>query len=349
MTVENKMIVQQYDPFHEGPQLGIIKDEPNEVYHATDAISNSKLACFRKRKYKFYKKYVKKNLIEEEKEKDYFVFGGAGHCLVLEGQAEFDRRYIVEPVNAPKKPTKARHEYKAKISPEAEDRLQFWEHFRDQADTEDKEVLTQKQMRVLQYVKWSIDENEVATSLLSEIMPELTFRCSLGWTLAQVRVDGFIESCSHDLAEYLNEAYAFMLNKEIYEGDSIALDLKTCVTLTRDDSGSFFKHFGELGYYIQDQFYREVVSKVMGKKLNHFLFIGAEKQEPFETVVGSTDQEDLALAYSELQFDLEELKKCYQTNKWFSFSQEKIIMLSIPGYKRSQAEQRLKMERSRNE
>ena len=341
------MEILQFDPNQKSPQLGIIRGESNDYYHSVEAVSNSKLAIFRKRKYLYYKKYVAKNLPEEFKKMDYFTFGGAAHCFILEGQEAFERNYIVEPVDAPDKPKKARHEYKTAIKPEAEEKLAFWEQF--QIEAAGLEIISQAQFRVMQYVKWSIDQNEVATALIAEIEPELTFRVDLGWRLAQVRVDGFIESCSPELAEYLNTAYADRLMKEVMPGDSIAIDLKTCATLTRDDSGSFQKHFGEHGYYIQDQLYREVVSDVLGRPLDHFIFIACEKQEPFETVVVSTDPADLELALSELKFDLEELKKCYRRKEWFSFPQEQVMLQAIPHWHRGRAEMRLSQERSRND
>ncbi len=342
------MEIKTFDPNQESAQLGIIRNESNDFYHAVEAISNSKLAIFRKRKYLYYKKFVAKNLPEEFKKPDYFVFGGAAHCFILEGQDAFDRQYIVEPAEAPSKPAKPRHEYvdQNKIAAATLAKLEYWEKF--EIEAAGLEIISQKQFRVMQYVKWAIDRHEVATALIAEIEPELTFRVNLGWRLAQVRVDGFIESCSAELAAYLNEAYREVLCKEVMPGDSIAIDLKTCATLTKDDSGSFHKHFGELGYYIQDQFYREVVSAVMGRPLDHFIFIVAEKQEPFEAAVISTDPADLELALSELKFDLEELRKCYKDKTWFSYPQEEIIAVSIPGWHRSRAEMRLSQERSRN-
>ena len=343
------MEIQTYQPT-ETPMLGVIKDEPNEIYHGNKAISNSMLAYFRKRKYLFYKKFVTKTLIEEPKAKDYFTFGGAGHCLILEGQGEFEKRYMIEPVDAPKKPTKPRHEYKSAIKPEAEARLVFWENFNSIAEEHGKEVLSQKQMRTLFYVNNSVEQSEIATALIAEIKPELTFRCDLGWTMLQVRLDGFIESCSAHLAEFLNESLAnTSYYKKVEAGDTIAIDLKTCATLTAEDSGSYDKHVGEHGYYIQDRLYREVVERVTGKPLDHFFFIPVEKQEPFETDVRFTDPDDLALANEILFMDLTEMKNCFRTKAWMSLNNGTIKSQSISGWHKSRAEMRIKLERARNE
>jgi len=342
------MEIQKYYPT-ELPLLGVIKDEPNQAYHDNEAVSNSWMSLFRKRKYLFWKKYIKRNLPKEEKEKDYFTFGGAGHCLILEGQEEFEKRYMIEPVDAPKKPTKVQRDA-AKPSALAIERIKFWENFKSIAQEHGKEILSQKQMRVLFYVNDSVEQNEIATALIAEIEPELTFRCNLGWTMLQVRLDGFIESCPAHLAEFLNEALAnTSYYKKVEAGDTIAIDLKTCATLTAEDSGSYDKHVGEHGYYIQDRLYREVVERVTGKPLDHFFFIPTEKQEPFETDVRFTDPDDLALANEILFMDLTELKNCFRTKAWMSLNNGTIKSQSISSWHKSRAEMRIKSERARNE
>jgi len=321
------------------PQLGAILDEPNSVYHGHDAISNSKLSVFRKRRYLYYRKYVKKDLFEEV-DKEYFLIGQAAHTLILEGIDVFNETYKVAPEDAPKRPLKKREYYVGKIQANTEEALTFWEKF--DYECEGFVVLTDKQWTGIKALKDSVFRNEVAEALLSEGVAEVSFRVDMGWTLAQVRADKYIHECSVSLAAYLNDAYPMDMLRHVEEGDSIVTDLKSCATLTEDDRGSFQRGFGDHEYYVQDALYREVIGSVMHKPLDHFFFIAGEKQEPFESAVWCTETRDLDLAVDGLKYDLQALKNCHETKNWFSFPVDQVIPIGIPGWKRKKAEERIR-------
>ena len=61
-----------------------IRGEPSEVYHATDAISHSKLEVFRRRPALYHRKYVLK--VVPDADSSAFAIGRATHAAVLEPQ-----------------------------------------------------------------------------------------------------------------------------------------------------------------------------------------------------------------------------------------------------------------------
>ena len=61
-----------------------IRGEPSEVYHATDAISHSKLEVFRRRPALYHRKYVMK--VVPDADSSAFAIGRATHAAVLEPQ-----------------------------------------------------------------------------------------------------------------------------------------------------------------------------------------------------------------------------------------------------------------------
>lgn len=311
------------------PPLGRIDDESNLDYHRTDetygcrVLSNSRLQTFRERPLLYKKKYVSKEIVEKF-EAEHFLVGHSSHVLILEGEEKYLAEHLVAP--AINKRTKA-----GKLE---------WEALLARCEDENLTLLTQEQDTTNRALKRSVDANELATKLLSESVPEVSFRVNWGYFFAQVRTDGFIESCSAQLAQNLTDWGLNYNGNGVNKGDSIILDYKTCATLSEQKHGCFQRHIYDLGYCYQEQLYRQIVSEVQGRPVNHFLFIASEKCEPFETVVINIPDEDKQLALQVLKVDLENLYNCYKGNRPWAMHQG-VIQSGFNNWQRRELESRL--------
>lgn len=288
------------------PPLGRIDNESNLDYHRTDEkygcriLSNSRLQTFRERPLLYKKKYVTKEIVEEF-EAEHFLVGHSSHVLVLEGEGKYNAEYVIAPaINKRTKAGKAE-----------------WDALVEDCAQRGVAILTAEQDATNQALKRSVDSNELAAKLLAESTPEISWRVNWNFFFTQVRTDGFIGSCSAGLAELLTDYGLNFSGNGVKPGDTIAIDFKTCATLTKDKHASFQRHIFDLGYCYQEQLYRQVVGEVLGKPVDHFLFISTEKSEPFETIVVNIPDEDKRLALEVLRLDLENLFNCYRRkNPW---------------------------------
>lgn len=88
-----------YPPRLEGqppfPAAGIYFGMPEEVYHAIHAASTSGLKTFAASPADYWEDSVLNPEREERESRDYFDYGKAIHCLVLEGEEVYAARYVI--------------------------------------------------------------------------------------------------------------------------------------------------------------------------------------------------------------------------------------------------------------
>lgn len=302
---------------------GKIVDLPNEEYHAAPAISHSKLEDFRSRASYYHAKHIDKRVAKEDTED--LLIGHASHTLVLEGITEYEKRYAVEPADAPRRPTKAQINAK-KPSEETVKTIEFWNEWDD--GHKGACVLSAGIDRLNRSIAKSVRNNAVASALLSDpdFVPEITWRVRLRCGLyLQCRTDGWIESVSKTTSDVLKAA-----NLSIEAGESIALDFKTCESLSNGEFGAFDKAIVNYGYHRQQAFYTPIVQTVRNKVVDHFIFVAAEKQEPFETGVYRLDGDALKVGADENAESLSSLISCYKSNDWPGIPQNVVLKISLP-------------------
>jgi hypothetical protein len=310
---------------------GKIVDLPNEEYHAAPAISHSKLEDFRSRASYYHAKYIDKRVAKEDTED--LLVGHSAHTLVLEGACAYEDRYAVEPADAPRRPTKAQVNAK-KPSEETLKTIEFWKAW----DEENKGacVLTSGIERLNRSIAGSVRKNAVAAALLTDpgFVPEITWRLRLRNGLyLQCRTDGWIESVAKATSDALKAA-----NLNVEPGESLALDFKTCESLTKGEFGAFDKAIVNYGYHRQQAFYTPIVQAVRGKVVDHFIFIAAEKQEPFETGVYRLDGDALKVGADENAENLQALIQCYKSDDWPGIPQNVVMKISLPEWYLRRAE-----------
>lgn len=136
-----------------GEQLRI-EDLPNDIYHAVQGVSASKLKLFIECPYKYHAMYVAMTMAF--KEKQYFSFGRAGHTTILEPH-KFDREFTCMP------------DYSGSGSVAKKDL------FKAQAAREGKEILTQEQWDAQSLLRKSIDAHPTAKRFLSGGVAEVSY------------------------------------------------------------------------------------------------------------------------------------------------------------------------------
>ena len=107
-----------------------LKKMSNAEYHALDYVSKSHLDEVNKSPFHYWDKYINPNRVIQEPTKQ-MILGSAFHTLVLEPEL-FDKEYIVESANAPKRPTETQRNAK-KPSNQTLSAIAFWDSFDDKA------------------------------------------------------------------------------------------------------------------------------------------------------------------------------------------------------------------------
>jgi hypothetical protein len=297
--------------------LGMIENEPIEVYHATRAISKSKLDDFcppEGRPSYFWRKHLLGS-VHEPKSK-VFELGNAAHTMILEGSGAFNERYAVD---RPWGRKKIEREAKAAYVAEAKLKGKKW------LDRDEGEMVCRMAM--------AARENTVANELLRCGKPEITWRIKTPAFLVQCRTDWWVEEVSPELA-------ALVPFLEV--GEPVFADLKTCNTLNEDGKASIQRNIREFGYHKQHAFYREVIGAVRKSKglraPRAMLIIAVEKSEPFECGVYCVEPGDVDMATEQIVSSLGLLAQCFANDSWPGVPQNEVIPVGLKPWDKKKAE-----------
>ncbi|MEM7789778.1 MAG: PD-(D/E)XK nuclease-like domain-containing protein [Verrucomicrobiota bacterium] len=293
------MKLQHYNPSADGGQFGVIVGEPNDVYHANDAISNSDLSLFIKNPKRF--EALRNGDIEKES-KACYTLGSLFHLVSLEGIEAYNERYVLN-IHEPKKPTpqqlrahgnfgnidkptKAQLEAFQRQSQLIEAYENFWKVH------EGKESVRLEDDQTARAMRDSMLDDEDALEILygfEEMHKELTVR-----------------------TEKLKHGFSVQAKLDIYdEQTNRIIDLKSVHKLDQ-----FRKEVWDFGYYRQAAFYSLVAELVFGKPIQEFLFIAVEASAPHEVGVFKCDEDFIAQGIAEIKAGLTHLGKCLKENSF---------------------------------
>lgn len=273
---------------------------PNELYHGGPGISKSGLDLIRRSPahYIFQKKYPRPSTPT-------LIFGSALHSLVLEPD-QFDKEFIAEPDNAPRRPTERQINAK---NPSAETlkSVEFWNKFDN--DAAGKIIISSKpdyakgpvwgasDWDKLRRMRDSVFDHPIASVLLDSGIPELTGY----WKDAHPRTD--TQRLCKIRMDWYNDAH------------NLIVDLKT----TMDASYTkFSRSIIDFRYYVQDGFYREGMRQ-LSKPVNDFVFIAIEKDPPYAVACYRIDKSDLKMRDfidNEWQRDVRTYHECQTKDDW---------------------------------
>lgn len=117
--------------------------------------------------------------------------------------------------------------------------------------------------------------------------------------------------------------------------DGIIIDVKTTASANPDE---FSKSIWNYRYHVQAAFYLHLARLAIGEQFKDFVWICLEKTKPFDDMaIYTPDEGTLDFGQQMFRKNLNELAKCYQTNKWPGYSNN-IEQIALPNWAWNKAE-----------
>lgn len=225
------------------------------------------------------------------------------HLALLEPE-RFMKDTVLEPDDAPKKPTKAQLEA-AKKSDKTLAAIAWWDDWN--ARHAGKLVMSRDDLSAVNEAKASVHANREASELLSGATVELAM-------FRTVTVDG-IKIRTKGKADIVTAGRWIADIKTVQRG---AANL--------DDFGASIAHWG---YHMQAPWYMDLHNGIAGDEADNFepgfesyvpkagwKFIVVEKEAPFDVVVMELDEEDIRIGREQNKKSLQVLAACVREGRW---------------------------------
>ena len=267
--------------------------ETNAQYHGNPAVSHSKLEVFRRRPRLYQMRYVTRELPAPEPTAA-FRIGSAAHCAILEPD-KFPTQYAQRPEG---------------IDRRTKEGKAAWESFTQQHAG--KDFLDAEEWQQISAMMEAVRANPLASQLLAQGTPELSWRVETGAIPLQCRTDWFAH-----------------IGCALTGGRPYVADLKTIDSLDADAFRSFEKACFQFGYHRQAGFYLPLITEIIGAPVTDFFFIAVEKQAPHGVAVFKLTDEAIATGQDESLADLRRLKICRETDVWPNIEPE-VTELGLP-------------------
>lgn len=287
--------------------LGKILGESDTDYHATPALSKSKLDDFLYLPALYHAKHIAKTIPNEETEA--LDIGRAVHALALEGAAAYSERFATVPEDAPKRPT-AKQVNAKKPSPETLAAIDFWQEFNHVNGS--KTILSPKAEQVAHGCAAGIRANPTAAILLKGAETEVSWRVQAGSMLMQCRTDIFGRA-SDELCDYMAALPDPII---MTPGEPYCADIKTTPTLGIAELKGWNRKFAQWGYHRQGPFYQSVIKDVLGEFPERFFFIVVAKEAPHACAVMLPDDEANERGWAEVVKGLADIRRCLVADEW---------------------------------
>ena len=274
-----------------------LKKLSNAGYHALDYVSKSHLDEINKSPFHYWDKYINPNRVIQEPTKQ-MIFGSAFHTLVLEPEL-FEKEYIIESANAPKRPTESQRNAK-KPSNQTLSAIAFWDSFDDKA--KGKTFVSLDDLERLTIMKQRVLEHPAASAILN--------------------MSGVCEQSYQWKDEQTGEICKSRPDFHTDDG-SLIVDLKT----TSDASElGFQKSVHNFRYHVQAAFYLRSIEKA-----DTFVFIAVESKPPYLVAVYNASTDMINAGNRVADKNLATLAQCRKTGKWTGYSEE-ITTLDLPRF-----------------
>ena len=298
--------------------MGKTLGESNDVYHATPAISASKLKVARKSLRQFKRRYLS-GPVEPSEPSEAMILGSAVHALI-EGADAFGAQFALVPENAPKRPSSA--QLKAKNpSVETISAIRWWDQFNQGIGA--RRVLKPEMVQEARDMADAIRAHPAASALLLDTQREVTWRTEVTGLLVQCRTDIWGETpVEVPFADGLRTVGARVV------------DIKKTATLDPEEYSSFQRQFWSLGYYRQVGFYSALLQMLVPTELRPtsgwipFYFI-AVAEDTHDVMVVEPDANALALGYEHAMADLKKLREAFRTDEWPG-TPDTVVPISLP-------------------
>lgn len=219
--------------------------------------------------------------------------GSALHCLVLEGQEQFDRDFILKPegINLSTKEGKEWKEAAGKRTILSQtDQYASWDAVHGMADS-------------LRRLEWFNPEQADYRK-----HNELSVYWDADGLSCKARLDRLVLEKDHGLI----------------------LDLKTTDSVDPDDFRR--KIIGGLNYMFQDAWYREAATAGF-KKPMRFIFVGIERTPPYTTTLFEATDDMVEEGLAQTEYARRKLAECLKTNRWDHRPIESVSLDLPPWYR----------------
>jgi hypothetical protein len=282
--------------------LGVIDGMPPARYHAIHAMSAGGLKRMRQSPAHFYGLQLDPNRPPQGEPTPALVNGTLMHCALFE-PAEFERRYVVLPADAPRRPTDAQWAAK-KPSPESLYAMDWWRDFNERAAG--AEIITAAQRIAAQRQADAIRALPDVAALLSDGVGER----SCFWIDAQT---GEHCKCRPD---WTSPA-----------GDGVILtDGKTCQDASPQ---GFAKTVVNFDYTMQAAWYSDGYEATTGVRVHGFVFAAVESTWPHAAAAYMLGDDDLERARRECRRLVNSYAECKRTGEWPGY-QAGVSLLTLP-------------------
>lgn len=285
-----------------GGDVGVLDGLDIEVYHAGAGISKSQLDQIDRSPGHFYAMSLSPNR-PAPRERAGQLEGQLAHCAILEPD-EFDRRYIVLPEDAPRRPTEA--QYRAKNpSPESVAAMEWWREF--VVASGGKTVIKQEQYEVA----WRQSDAVRALPDVREALSAGKTEQSAYWI---DRATGVLCRCRPDFVH------------DCGSSGVVLLDVKTF----NDASPSeFARQVARKAYHRQDAYYSDGYAQASGRPVLAFIFVAVETDYPYFASATMLDDASRNQGRLDYRRPLDTYARCLAKGEWPGYSTG-IETISLP-------------------
>lgn len=283
---------------------GVRDDLTNEQYHGGPGISNSGLNDMARSPAHFYSLHRAENR-PPKKEKAGQLEGNLCHCATLE-PAEFDKRYVVKPENAPNRPTARQWNAKSPSS-DSVAAMKYWTEFEE--EHAGKRVITAEQY-------------DVAFAQAEQIrkLPEVAKLMAVGWAERSAYwidpITGALCRCRPDFTHPVNDTGVILVDLKTYSDAS---------------PREFTKQISRKGYHRQDAWYSDGYAHASGLQVFAFIFVAVETEYPYKACAFQLDPESQEKGRAANRALLDRYAECEITGVWPSYS-EGIELITLPSW-----------------
>jgi hypothetical protein len=284
----------------------MIRDISIYDYHASDAISASKLQVFHESSLDFFEQFVAKSRAPTSSFS--MDFGEAFHAL-----------------------QHSREVFKSCVVPMIfkDFRTDAAKEWRDDMQAQRKLILNGEQMRAIELMDARAKRHKLVASLIDGAEPELTWRHSFGKWTVQSRTDSFNRN-----------------RVKLPDGREIGpfwIDWKVCASLRQFRKSWLDLGYARKSLYYSEVI--SLCEALPDDAPRYpFFWIAIEAEPPHEIQVFELGEKSFPLAKTEIMMDLRRLRRCYETGEWER--PETIEIIDYPFYYAQRAERTLLEQRA---
>ncbi len=274
-----------------------LKRLTNAEYHALDYVSKSHLDEVNKSPFHYWDRYINPDRVIPEPTKQ-MLLGTAMHTMILEPDL-FEKEYLVESANAPKRPTAVQRNAK-KPSNQTLDAIAYWEEFDKKANG--KTLISIEDYQRLTIMRTRVLGHPAASTILK---------------MGGVKEQSYVwkDSQTGEICKSRPDFHT--------DDGTLIVDLKT----TSDASElGFQKSVHNFRYHVQAGFYLRSIEEA-----EQFVFIAVESKPPYLVAVYNASTDMINAGNRVADKNLATLAQCRKAGKWTGYSEE-ITTLDLPRF-----------------